>query len=222
MLIARPRNIMLLTDEELNYTEIFAIQDMKVARQAFKMAQFFQQAVVPTKDNKIEFDVSKAVKMVNESDNYALVEYKDQTLTQTNDAVEAMVQQVLGLLNAVMDIALGEKQEDQLRKGIENVFTNLAPQQGDAWIFWSKEDVHKVAYQYNILFAVQNLETGFFLYGVPIGMTIEVDKTKEQVLFITLQDKASYSVRIQSMKVVEFIETEIQRRAMAMLRGEIY
>ncbi len=109
-----------------------------------------------------------------------------------------------------------------MRDGITNVFTNLAPQQGDAWIFWSKEEAHKVAYQYNILFAVQNVDTGFFLYGVPMGMTIEADVNKEQVLFIKLKDKVSYSVRVQTMKVVAFLETEVQRRAIAMLRGNSF
>lgn len=213
------RTIVLLADEQLNFTEIFAIKDPKAAMQAFKMAQFFQQAVVPVGDNKIEFDVTKAIDMVKKSQQYALVQYQDKTLTQTNNSVEVMVDQVLGLLNAVLDIALGGKQQEQLRASITNAFTNLAPQQGDAWIFWSKEEAHKTEYQYNILFAVQNDETGFFLYGVPMGMTITVDIDKEQVLFIKLKDKASYSVRIQAMKVVEFLETEVERRALAMLQS---
>lgn len=212
------RTIVLLADEQLNFTEIFAIKDKKAAMQAFKMAQFFQQAVVSKGDNKIEFDVNKAVELVKASQQYALVEYKDTTITQTNNAVEAMVEQVLGLLNAVLDIALGPKQQDQLRASITNAFTNLAPQEGDAWIFWSKEEAKKTEYQYNILFAVQNDETGYFLYGVPMGMTIDVDVSKEQVLFIKIKDKASYSVHIQAMKVVEFLDSEIERRALAMLQ----
>lgn len=222
MLNTRPRNIMLLTDEQLNFTEIFAIDNLKVARQAFQMSQFFQQAVVVKGKDDIEFDVGKAVEMVKQNPKYALIEYKDQTLTQKNEAVEAMVEQVLGLLNAVMDIALGKTQQEQLRESITNVFTNLAPQERDAWIFWSKEEAHKVAYQYNILFAVQNVDTGYFLYGVPMGMTIKADVSKEQVLFIKLKDKVSYSVRVQTLKVVEFLETEVQRRAMAMLCGKSF
>lgn len=213
------RTIVLLADQQLNFTEIFAIKDPKAALQAFKMAQFFQQAITPVEADKIEFDVAKAVELVKQSPQYALVQYQDKTLTQTNNAVEAMVDQVLGLLNAVLDIALGGKQQEQLRASITNAFTNLAPQQGDAWIFWSKEEAHKTEYQYNILFAVQDDTTGFFLYGVPMGMTINVDIDKEKVLFITLKDKASYSVRIQAMKVVTLLDSEIERRALEMLQS---
>jgi hypothetical protein len=205
--------------EELNFEEIFAIEDLAVAKQAFKLAQFFQGAVVNQGDDQIVFDIQKAKALVDENKELALVQTVDQTLVQTHDSVEAMVEQVLGLLNAVLDLALGLKQQDQLRASITNAFTNLAPQEGDAWIFWSKTEAEKTVYQYNIMFAVQNAETGHFLYGLPMGMTINVDIKKEQVLFIKLSDKASYSVRVQSMKVVSFLETEIERRALALLRN---
>ncbi len=205
---------MLLTDEEeLNFEEIFALDDPNAARQALDMAKFYEQAIVPTENNEIRFDVKKAVELTKQNDDLAIVQVVEQTLTQTNDSVSAMVDQVMGLLDAVLGIALGEVQQNQLRTSIENVFTNLAPQEGDAWIFWSKSDAHKSAYQYNILFAVQNAETGFFLYGLPMGMTITADLSKEQVLFITLKDQASYEVKIESLKVVEFLETEVQQRA---------
>jgi hypothetical protein len=218
----RTRSIVLLADEELNFKEIFAIQKKEVARQAFAMSKFFEKAVGKEGNNNIYFDVAKAIEMVKQDDNRTLIQYTDQTLTQTNDAVEVMVEQVLGLLNSLLDIALNEKQKGNLRESINNVFTNLAPQEGNAWIFWSKTDAHKSAYQYNILFAVQNADTGYFLYGLPMGMTIEAEISKEQVLFIKLKDKASYSVRVQAIKVAEFLDVEIQRRAMAILQGKSY
>lgn len=217
------RNVLILANEddgELNFEEIFALTDINAATQAFKMAQFFQDAIKVEGTDEIYFDMNEAITLVKESKEYAIVEYVDQTLTQTDNTVSVMVEQVLGLLDALLDIALGEKQQEQLAAGIKNVFTNLAPQEEDAWIFWSKSEAHKCAYQYNILFAVQNAETGFFLYGLPMGMTISADVSKESVLFITLEDKCTYSVHVQAMKVVTFLETELQRRAMALLQGE--
>lgn len=216
------RNVMILLNEddgEINFEEIFALTDINAATQAFEMAKFFEQAIEDKGDNDIYFDMSKALELVKSNPDYAIVEYVDQTLTQTDNSVSVMVEQVLGLLDALLDIALGEKQQEQLTAGIKNVFTNLAPQEGNAWIFWSQSEAHKCAYQYNILFAVQNSETGFFLYGLPMGMTISADLSKEQVLFITLKDKCTYSVHVQAMKVVTFLKTEIQRQAMALVQG---
>ena len=220
--ILRPRTIMLLADEELNFEEIFCIEDMRVAEQAFSMAQFFQEAVVENDNNEIVFDINLALELVKQNPDMALINYVDQTLTQNNAAVEAMVKQVTELFNSLLDLVLNTTQKDQIRTSIENVFTNLAPQEGDAWIFWSQEEAHKCAYQYNITFAVQNKETGFFLYALPMGLTIEANMSKEKVLFITLKDESSYSVRVQAMKVVEFQETEIQKRASALLATQLF
>lgn len=217
MQIANARNVIYLNESQLNFTEIFAIKDPNAAKQAFAMAQLFQHAVVPKGTNELYFDIQKAAELVKARPDMALVEVVDQTITQSDSAVEVMVEQVLGLLNAILDIALNPTQTSQLTKAIENVFTNLAPQEGDAWIFWSKSEAKKTAYQYNITFAVQNEETGLFLYALPMGLTITADLDKEQVLFIKLKDKATYSVKVQSLKAISFLESEVERRAQRLL-----
>lgn len=199
------RVVVLSTDsdeDELKFESIFAIDDMRAAKPAYDMSKFFTKFIKPD----LQLDMGAAVEAIKKSDNYSIIETLDTTKEQRDNSVSAMVEQLQNLFKDVLDIALSGKDVNKIRASVEDAFTNLAPQEGDAWIFWKKEEAHKTVYQYNILFAVQNAETGFFLYGLPISMEITADLDKEQVLFITIKDKASYKVKVQSIKVITFIE----------------
>ena len=114
---------------------------------------------------------------------------------------------MLEILNKVLGVVLGEVPKAKLVESVTSAFTNLNEQKDSAWTFWEKSEAHKTTYQYNILFGVQSKDTGLFLYGLPMGMEINVDIEKERVLFITLKDKESYRVHLQSLSVVEMIKT---------------
>ena len=59
-----------------------------------------------------------------------------------------------------------------------------------------------------------------FLYGLPMGMEITVDIEKEKVLFITLKDKESYRVHLQSLSVVEMIKAHSNLKLAAKAGGK--
>lgn len=64
------RNVMILLNEddgELNFEEIFALTDINAATQAFKMAQFFQDAIKVEGKDEIYFDMNEAITLVKES-----------------------------------------------------------------------------------------------------------------------------------------------------------
>ncbi|MFN7118530.1 MAG: cytolytic delta-endotoxin (insecticidal protein) [Saprospiraceae bacterium] len=206
-----PSRVVILTSDkdELKFESIFAIKDPKAAKPAFEMSKFFTKFV----SDDLTLDMSAAVEAIKKSENYAIIETLDTTKEQRDNSVSAMVEQLQNLFKNVLDIALSAGDVDKIRASIEDAFVNLAPQEGDAWIFWKKQEAHKTVYQYNILFAVQNAETGLFLYGLPISMEISADLDKEQVLFITLKDKVSYRVHVQSIKVITFIEDALAERA---------
>ncbi|MEL7119935.1 MAG: cytolytic delta-endotoxin (insecticidal protein) [Bacteroidota bacterium] len=205
---AFPSRVVILqqAEEELKFESIFAITDPKAAGAAFKMSQFFTQFVNP-KD--LTLNIEEAVNAIKESKIYSIIETLNTTKEQTNNSVSAMVEQLTHLFNDVLDIVMNPKNLAAVTAAIQDAFVNLAPQEGDAWIFWKKEEAHKTVYQYNILFAVQNLETGLFLYGLPMSFEITADIDKEQVLFIKLKDKVSYKVNVKSLKVITFVEEQV-------------
>jgi hypothetical protein len=193
--------------EQLKFKEIFAITDQRAATKALTMAQFFHGALVEAPDNPgtLEFDVVRAKSLVDANSSYALVEFRDEKLTQQTAEVSAMVNMVVEYMHNILQVALTAAQTAAITTSITNVFTQLSPQKEDAWIFWKSEEAHKSSYQYNIMFALQNASTGLFIFGLPVGLTIEANINKQELLFITLKDKVSYEVRLQAMKVVQMI-----------------
>ncbi|WP_233966955.1 delta-endotoxin CytB [Pectobacterium polaris] len=206
------RNIYVSLDtdgDDVNFNEIFSIKDPAVALQAFTMSKVFKQALIPVSisDKKtLRFDVQKALEIIKNNNEMAVINFTDQVVEQSNSAVQVMVDKVLDILKKVLGVVIGDTPKQNLYNSIESAFTGLNEQKDDAWIFWEHTSAHKTTYQYNILFGVQSKETGLFLYGLPMGMEITVDIEKEKVLFITLKDKESYRVHLQSLSVVEMIK----------------
>lgn len=200
------------------FEEIFAVTDLHAARQAFEMARLFQGAV----ERNGHFSLSHARELARQQPQMHIVQSLDQTLTQHHDRVSEMINRVVAVLNNLLGMALPPKQYEQLRASITYAFVNLNGQRTDGWIFYEKETSWSTTYQYNIMYAVQNESSGEFVYGIPMGMTIQVNRAYERVLFITLKDEVSYSVRIEALKVLEPLKSAIQARAQAYLQGALY
>lgn len=199
------RSVVLLAkteDDTLNFKEIYAISPQYIG-QAIEMSQVFQDAI---DSQTLKFDFAKAIDIVKHHPEMAIVGTVNQTIQQSDAQVSVMVDKVTAILKDVVGIVLSPGQTQQITAAITSAFTNLSTQEGDAWIFWSKQEAHKTTYQYNILFAIQNETTGSIMLALPIGLTITVNIVKEQVLFITLQDVHEYDVSIQAIKVVEALK----------------
>lgn len=172
------------------------------AFQCFNMAQEMEDAVEMI-DGVPRFNFGKAIDIVKKDHTMAITGITDTEIDQTDAQVTVMVDKVLELLKKVIEIALSDEEILSLRTSVENTFTNLAQKKDSAWIFWQHEDAHKTTYQYNIFFGIKNAKTGAFIMGVPLSLTIEVDIEKEQVLFVTLKDIHKYSVKVQSLRIIQ-------------------
>jgi V8-like Glu-specific endopeptidase len=199
------------------FEEIFAVEDLNTAKQAFEITQVFHDAV----DSNGHFSLPKATQIAKQHPNMAVVRSMYETLSQNDNRVEDMVNQVIFRLNDFLDIAVPQKQQEQLNAAISYAFTSLNTQTKDGWIFYRQESGHSTTYQYNILFAVQNPSTGGFVYAVAMGMTIKVDREYERVLFITLKDQVSYSVQIEALKVMEPLESYVNACALTYLHSGV-
>ncbi len=136
----------------------------------------------------------------------AVVSTINQEIQQSNNQVSVMLDKLVNLLKQVTGVVLPEVQTQQFASTIKEAFSNLNTQKDEAWIFWQKKEGHKTTYQYNILFAIQNQNTGSVIIALPISLTITVNLEKEKVLFITLEDKHDYEVKVQAIEVVEALK----------------
>lgn len=216
--LIKGRKLMILpmsADSPALFEEIFAVTDLRAAQQAFAMARVFQGAV----ENNGYFNLGRAKQIASQQPNMQIVNALDRTLSQNHDRVSEMISRVVGTLSDFLNMAIPQKQYEQLQASITYAFVNLNGQRTDGWIFYEKETKWSTTYQYNILYAIQNPSTGQFVYGIPMGMTIKVNREYERVLFITIKDEVSYSVRIEALKVLEPLTSAIQTRAHTYLQG---
>ncbi|AXY11220.1 type-1Aa cytolytic delta-endotoxin (plasmid) [Bacillus thuringiensis LM1212] len=194
-------------NEIINLLEITQIENPNYLLQAIELASAFQDALVSTPTefgDTLRFSMSKGLEIAKTiQPKGAVVSYADQTITQTNNTVSVMIDKVVEILKSVMGVALSGSVKGQLQAAITNTFTNLNTQKDEAWIFWGKTTSVQTNYTYNVLFAIQNAETGRVMMCVPMGFEIRVAATKERVLFFTVKDSASYSVNIQTLRFAQ-------------------
>ncbi|WP_107758621.1 delta-endotoxin CytB [Dickeya sp. Secpp 1600] len=190
---------------DLNFNTLFQMP-AKYVSQALSMSRVFQDAI---NGENLEFNFDKAIELVKNHPEMAIIGTINQSIVKQNNQVSAMVDDVMKLLDTVVGVVL-DKESPTYKKfanTIEQGFTNLDAQKEGRWIFWNKESESKTTYTYNILFAIANQDTGSVMAAAPIGLTITVDVDKQQVLWITTKDKHNYSVNVKSITVVEALKS---------------
>lgn len=207
----------LIADDPTSFEEIFAVEDLRAAEQAFALAEAFGPAVGA--DGR--FDLAEAVRIAEADPKLGEVSQLNVTLAQTDDDVGRMVGDVEQVLEDFLGVALAETQQEQISAAVHLAFTNLDTQSADAWIFWEESSGHSTTYQYNILFAIQNEATGDDVLGLPFALTITVDVAYKRVLFITVTDRASYTVHVEALKVATPFEAALRDAARAARPGRV-
>jgi hypothetical protein len=199
-------------EEAEQFQEIVAIDDIDYLTQAIALTALFNGAIDNTSGRFIPGKARELIANYNESLDVNSQPYKigifnthQTTLTQQNSAVSAMINQILETLKRVMGVALGASSVAQMTAAVTDAFTNLDEQSGDAWIFWEKKVGNKTTYSYAILFAFQDSTTGKLMFALPMSLEISVDVSYERVLFITVEDKETYSVKLDTMKVGQLL-----------------
>ncbi|MDE9484149.1 hypothetical protein [Xenorhabdus bovienii] len=196
-----------LIADDSNYKEIYDITDMKILSMAMKTSSLFQNALSPAENDSLRFDVNKALQFTQESNHLSVVGYSDIIKITSNSQAAVMVELVVDTIKTILGVTLSGNPLNKLTAVIESAYTQLYKERGKAWIFWEKKQEKKTTYQYNITFSIQAGPTGAVLMTCPIGLTINVNKEYERVLFITLKDIETYSTRIQALNVAQIATT---------------
>lgn len=194
------------------FAEVTAIDDIDYLTQAIGLTALFNGAIdnqtgrfVPAKARTLIESFNNDLPAADSKYKIGIFNVHQSTITQTNAVVSGMVDKVLEALKSAVGVALGSTTVQQLTESITDAFTDLKSQEGDAWIFWQKKTGNKTTYSYAILFAIQDATTGHLMFALPMSMEIEVDVAFEKVLWITIQDKESYTVKLDVMKVGQLL-----------------
>nr|AAK50455.1 insecticidal crystal protein CryET29 [Bacillus thuringiensis]AMD39460.1 Cyt2C1 [synthetic construct] len=192
------------SSDVVNYSEIYQVAPQYV-NQALTLAKYFQGAI---DGSTLRFDFEKALQIANDIPQAAVVNTLNQTVQQGTVQVSVMIDKIVDIMKNVLSIVIDNKKFwDQVTAAITNTFTNLNSQESERWIFYYKEDAHKTSYYYNILFAIQDEETGGVMATLPIAFDISVDIEKEKVLFVTIKDTENYAVTVKAINVVQALQS---------------
>lgn len=193
---ANTRVLNLVGHDSTPFEEIFAVEDSAVVPHALTIITQLQSAV----DSQHVFQISQAAEIVKADPQLVLLQVRDTTLSHERIQVERMVDQVQGELNNLLAVALPAVAQEQLHAVVINVFTNLQTQQDDEWVHIEAHG-GTTTYRYNMVFVVQNQETGWLFYVVPVGLSVTVDLSEQQLFALKLADKVSYRLTLQALKI---------------------
>ncbi|MFI5828709.1 hypothetical protein ACIA6C_15920 [Streptomyces sp. NPDC051578] len=203
---SKPFNVITLTipaTEATNYCEVYQVEP-KYLPQTLRLAGAFQGAI---EREDLSFNFARAVSIAQGIPNSAVVQTLNQSVIQQTVQVSVMVDQLKELFRTVLAMAISSPTFwAQVANALTNVFTNLKAQEDSAWLFWKSETSGNTSYYYNLLFAVQNAETGGVMAILPLAFEVNVAAPKERLLFFTLQDTARYEVRAKAVTLVQALE----------------
>ncbi|HJU40935.1 MAG TPA: hypothetical protein VJ724_15290, partial [Tahibacter sp.] len=121
-------------DAPIAFAETYVLTDPAVARQAMRLTECFQQAIVATGASRIALDLGRAIELVAGSLDMALARKLDQTFVFDREPVYATIDALVRIVRGVLDVPLYQRDIDQLRTAVGGAFVGLAAQQADAWL----------------------------------------------------------------------------------------
>ncbi|MFJ4654462.1 hypothetical protein ACIP5Y_24595 [Nocardia sp. NPDC088792] len=187
-----------------NYRENFQVAPQYL-NQAASLADVFQGAIHPT---DLSFDVEKALQIARDIPQSSVLQAFDQLVFSQITQVSDMVDELTETVRTMSELAIGSPTFwAQVASAITDVFTNLYTQEDAIWIFWRRGASMSTSYDYNVLFAIQNEETGAAMAVLPITFEVSVELPKDEVMFITLNGSAQYEVRIKALTLVQTLQS---------------
>jgi hypothetical protein len=198
--------ISLSEDEILNYKPITMIEDPACAIEAMNLADILDGAVEVRSDNTAFFNFQKATDIVKANKGLSIVGILNSNITKSNanyvEMSDAVAQTILSVLKAKID----DETKNAFKSIIQQCYTDTQKDEQKGWILWSKNTEHQSQYIYQLLFAIQNKNTGAFIYALPLALTVTVDKSKSKILGITIKDKSNYTCNIQGIQIVKLMD----------------
>nr|AAP46288.1 Cyt2Aa1 active form [synthetic construct] len=187
-----------------NFNTVFYVQPQYI-NQALHLANAFQGAIDPL---NLNFNFEKALQIANGIPNSAIVKTLNQSVIQQTVEISVMVEQLKKIIQEVLGLVINSTSFwNSVEATIKGTFTNLDTQIDEAWIFWHSLSAHNTSYYYNILFSIQNEDTGAVMAVLPLAFEVSVDVEKQKVLFFTIKDSARYEVKMKALTLVQALHS---------------
>ncbi|WP_162300540.1 hypothetical protein [Anaerosacchariphilus polymeriproducens] len=186
-------------------TQIINADNMQYAPQLMEFATVLQ---VGFEKEDLKYDFAKLIQTVKSdpSKTMAVVGTLNHTINKSSANYVEMSDAVSNVLLNVLKCKLTPESKNIFANAIKECFE--APQNNKSGysFIYSKESENNCTYKCNVLFAIKDQTTGVFMYGLPISLTISLNKSKQKVFGITVKDKQNYSVKVEAVEVLKLAQ----------------
>ncbi|MGW7431643.1 Type-2Aa cytolytic delta-endotoxin [Streptomyces sp. NPDC054861] len=167
--------------------------------QARAVDRLFQEAIAPATVN-FDFDnIREAAAAIPDS---AIVKMVRGWGLQENAPVLVMV---LSLKEAVRQALPEEFADasfwDTIEKELVHAFTGLAAQEGEPGLSYYEETEDRTSYYRDLFFALQDEETGAYLYAIAFCIDVTLGLDKARVGALGIEDIVPFAIRLNAIVV---------------------
>jgi hypothetical protein len=185
------------------------IEDPTCIGDVVELNNIFKQAIVSNgPDDPGRFDFQKAINIIKANDKLSITGILDHTVNRSNANYVEMSSAVTDVILKVLNAQLDDVTNNKFLNAIQSCFSNVKKDNSGNFL-WETSSESNSTYIYNVLFAIQNKNTGAFIYGLLISLTVTANASKSKLLGITLSSRQNYLTRIQAIEVVKLMNKYI-------------
>lgn len=203
---ARSRKIFMLNQEDHSdkFERLFAVTNPHYLALSEANALLLDEAV----DKKGNVSLEQMIDLVKQSNDLAIAGTLIQEVNKQSDTVSAALSKLYDTILNFWKPDLNFIQKEQFLNFVNNILLNLDEEKAFPWIRWIKKDKKETIFQYNLYLASDPPEGSFFLYNVPISLTITIDAPYEEVLQLKTSDEITWAWKAEGLKLAQVVSME--------------
>ncbi|HEX3078581.1 MAG TPA: hypothetical protein VHQ24_17115 [Lachnospiraceae bacterium] len=191
---------------ELELGELYQVVTYEYAGYLPQIMEFAGVLQEGFTDPATPYDFAKVTNIIKNDPTrtMSIVGSLNQTINKSSANYVEMGEALSNLLLTVLKCKLSDEAKASFTAAIQECFKS--PNSSKSGFIFTKETASNCTYKCHLLYAIQDKSTGLFMYGLPISVTITVNKSKSKLFGITLKDKQNYSVNVQALEVVKLLK----------------
>ncbi|NDI34564.1 hypothetical protein [Chengkuizengella sediminis] len=188
--------IILREDGSVEFREAWYLPDDSLM-DALYMSDKLTQAV---NRETLELEFGTAIDIIQEDPTMGLLGTLNSSIHQEQANVELMCRKLVDFLANAVSVELTEDQQAAYEETMRATFLNLSSVD-TGWMQWKESSESFSSYLYNLFFAV---EKNGRLLGMPVGLTVSANASKQEFLNGASFTKYDYSVNVKAVKIMKF------------------
>ncbi|MBW1603832.1 Type-2Aa cytolytic delta-endotoxin [Streptomyces sp. JJ66] len=183
--------------EKTTFTTVFEVEPAATDR-AQGIADTFQHAIAPATVNFDFGEISRAASRIPDSSTSRIV--RGWGLTETAPVSVMMLSLKESVRQALPQPFTNPRFWAKVEQALTAAFVGLDTQEGTHLSFY-EDTADRTSYYYNVLFALQDEETGDAIHAVALCINVSVALSGAQTRALTTEDTAPFTIRLNAIAI---------------------